>query len=79
MKLNKKYFIASSIRMMRFLYSLGFEKESFINPKGHENWKFEHTSELQESLDFYFYMREKLKGVNGNGKTIYKRMDKTRR
>ena len=44
---------------MRFLYSLGFEKESYINSKGKENWRFEHTNDLQESLDFYFYMRKK--------------------
>jgi len=59
MKLNKKYFNASSVRMMRFLYSLGFDKESYINPKGKENWRFEYTSELQESLNFYYYMRNK--------------------
>lgn len=47
--------------MMRFLYALGFEKESYINNKNKENWRFEHTNDLQESLDFYFYMREKSK------------------
>ena len=61
MKLNRKIFNVSSIRMMRFLYSLGFDKESYVNTKGKENWRFEHTSDLQESLDFYFYMRKKTK------------------
>ena len=46
---------------MRFLYALGFNKESFINDNSKENWRFEHTSDLQESLDFYFYMRNKNK------------------
>ena len=43
---------------MRFLYSLGFEKESYINSNGKENWRFKHTNDLQKSLDFYFYMRK---------------------
>jgi hypothetical protein len=43
---------------MRFLYSLGFNKESFINDKGKENWRFKHTNDLQKSLDFYFFMRK---------------------
>lgn len=66
--MNKKYFNASSGRLMRFLYALGFQKESFINEKGYENWKFEHTCELQEALDFYFYMRKKNMEINENGK-----------
>lgn len=37
----KKYFIASSKRLMRYLYALGFQKESFINSNNYENWKFE--------------------------------------
>jgi hypothetical protein len=52
-----KIFNCSSVRLQRYLYSLGFEKESYINEKGKENWKFEHTNDLQQSLDFYFYMR----------------------
>jgi len=64
-----KYFNASSLRLSRYLYALGFQKQSFINKNGIENWKFEHSSDLQESLDFYFYMRNKNKiGVNENGK-----------
>ena len=58
---NKKYFNVSSVRLMRFLYSLGFDKESYINSNGKENWIFEKSNDLQESLDFYFYMRKKNK------------------
>lgn len=59
---------------MRFLYSLGFDKKSFINDNGYENWKFEHTNELQEALDFYFEFRSKnfKKGVNENEQTKIK-------
>lgn len=56
------YFRCGSIRLMRFLYSLGFEKTSVIDEKtGEENWLFEKTDKLQESLNFYFYMRKKNK------------------
>lgn len=58
---NKKFFNVSSIRMMRFLYSLGFDKESYINSSGKENWRFYKSDNLQEALDFYFYMRSKNK------------------
>ena len=57
--MNINYYNVSSIRLMRFLYALGFEKESYINAKGKENWRFEKSDDLQESLDFYFYMRKK--------------------
>lgn len=56
---KEKYYNVSSLRLMRFLYSLGFEKESYINSKGKENWRFKESSDLKESLDFYFYMRKK--------------------
>lgn len=66
---NNKY-RCQSIRLSRFLYSLGFDKESVIN-NDKENWLFERSPELQECLDFFFYMRKKLKnqrikGVNEN-------------
>ena len=54
---NKK-FIVDGIRLQRYLYALGFDKKSFINSYGKENWEFEHTDDLQKSLDFYFYMRD---------------------
>lgn len=57
--MNKDYFNVSSVRLMRFLYALGFEKESYFNTKGKENWRFKYSLDLQESLDFYFYMRKK--------------------
>lgn len=57
--MSEKYFNVSSVRMMRFLYALGFEKKSYINPKGKENWRFEKSNDLQEALDFFFYMRNK--------------------
>ena len=59
--MNKQYYNVSSVRLMRFLYTLGFEKESYINAKGKENWRFEKSNDLQESLDFFFYMRNKHK------------------
>ena len=58
---NKKYYHVSSVRLMRFLYSLGFDKQSYINKNQKENWRFEKTETLQEALDFYFYMRKKEK------------------
>ena len=45
-------------RLSKYLYSLGFTRESF-NLDGNEYWLFEKSNELQESLDFYFYMRAK--------------------
>lgn len=54
-----KYYNVSSIRLMRFLYALGFEKESYINNKQKENWRFIKSDALQEALDFYYYMRNK--------------------
>ena len=45
-------------RLSKYLYSLGFNREcKYINEK--EYWFFEESSDLQESLDFYFYMRRK--------------------
>lgn len=56
---KQDYYNVSSVRLMRFLYSLGFEKESYINKQNKENWRFIKSDDLQESLDFYFYMRKK--------------------
>ena len=49
-----------SVRLCRFLYSLGFDKQSIII-NGNENWLFDKSPELQECLDFYFYFRKKMK------------------
>lgn len=57
--MNKDYFNVSSVRLMRFLYSLGFEKESYFTKQNKENWRFEKSDALQEALDFFFYMRNK--------------------
>ena len=64
-----KYFYASSVRMMRYLYALGFEKESFVNANGCENWKFAYTPLLQDCLDFYFAMRKKNKELIDGSKS----------
>lgn len=53
-----KKFKCESIRLCRYLYSLGFDKESIIE-NGKEYWLFQKSNELQESLDFFFYMRKK--------------------
>lgn len=52
-----------SVRLCRFLYSLGFDKES-IQYNGKEAWLFDKSKELQESLNFFFYMRKKIKEIN---------------
>ncbi len=55
----KNYYNVSSLRLMRFLFALGFDKESYINPKGKENWRFENNENLQIALKFYRDMRSK--------------------
>lgn len=70
-------FTCGSIRLSRYLYSLGFDKESII-VNGQENWLFDKSPQLQEALDFFFYFREKIKnkGVNENANnTTGKSMD----
>lgn len=57
--MNNK-FKCESVRLCRFLYSLGFDKESIIENEK-EYWLFERSQELQNSLDFFFSMRKKLK------------------
>lgn len=37
--MNNEYFNILSLRLIRFLYSLGFDKEGYINSKGKENWR----------------------------------------
>ena len=75
----KNKYRCESVRLCRFLYGLGFDKES-IEYKGQEAWLFEKTNELQESLDFFFYMRKKIKnlkfkGANEHGTDHSKKMD----
>ena len=50
-----------SIRLCRFLYSLGFDKKSEIDENNKEYWTFERSQDLQKSLDFFFSMRKKLR------------------
>lgn len=73
-------FRCGSIRLSRYLYSLGFNKESII-VNGQENWLFEKNPDLQEALDFFFYFRKKInKGVNENAdNTKGKNLDDRRR
>lgn len=57
--MNNK-FKCESVRLCRFLYSLGFNKETKTNEFGIEYWLFERSPELQKSLDFFFSMRKKI-------------------
>ena len=56
-KLNNKY-KCEYVRLCRFLYSLGFDKESKFDKNGKEYWLFERSQDLQKSLDFFFIMRK---------------------
>lgn len=44
-------------RLSKYLYSLGFDRECMFDKI--EYWLFKESSELNEALDFYFYMRKK--------------------
>lgn len=46
-------------RLSKYLYSLGFERKSFIDNKNNEYWMYKKSDSFYEALDFYFYMREK--------------------
>ena len=45
----------NSIRLSRYLYSLGFEKISKRDENGNEYWLFKRSTNLQKALDFLFY------------------------
>lgn len=64
--MNKNKYRCESVRLCRFLYGLGFDKES-IEYNGQEAWLFEKSDELQESLDFFFIMRKKIKDKKFKG------------
>lgn len=49
-------FKCKSLRMCRYLYSLGFEKKT-VYENGKEYWIFEESNRLNKALDFFFYMR----------------------
>lgn len=57
-KMKNEYFNVSSVRLMRYLYALGFEKQSYMNKQNKENWRFKKSTLLNEALDFYFYARK---------------------
>ena len=59
--MEKKFYNVSSVRLMRFLYALGFQKESYLNNNGKENWRFIYDDNLSEALDFYHRMRKRNK------------------
>ena len=51
----------NSIRLSRYLYSLGFEKISKRDENGNEYWLFKRSTNLQKALDFFFIMRKQLR------------------
>ncbi len=57
----KNKFMCKSVRLCRFLYGLGFDKESIFE-NGKEYWLFEKSDDLQESLNFFFLYERKTKG-----------------
>ena len=63
--MNKKYFKAESVRLARFLYSLGFNKTS-VYEGTREYWEFKKTPLLDEALKFYFYFRKKIRSECNN-------------
>lgn len=46
---------------MRFLYALGFDKESYFDKNNKENWRFLINEDLLKSIDFYHEIRKKNK------------------
>lgn len=80
----KDKYKCESVRLCRYLYGLGFDKESKFDENNKEYWLFERSPELQSSLDFFFDMRKKLKdkksnGANENDTTKNKKMDGRRK
>lgn len=49
-------------RLSKYLYSLGFDRECGFDKNKNEFWLFQKSSEIEESLDFYFYMRKRNRG-----------------
>lgn len=62
-EIKMKKYKCESIRLCRFLYSLGFDKQSKYDSNGIEYWEFDWSNELQNSLSFFFSMRRKIKQV----------------
>lgn len=59
--MEHRIYNVSTVRLMRFLYALGFEKEGYIAPSGKENWRFLWSDDLARALDFYHVMRKRNK------------------
>lgn len=55
------YYKCESIRLCRYLYSLGFDKISKFDMNKKEYWLFKRSDELQIALNFFFSMRKKVK------------------
>ena len=56
--MENKYKVKNK-RLSKYLYSLGFNRECYINDNKTEYWLFDKSDVLKEALDFYFYMRDK--------------------
>lgn len=56
--MNKKIYNVSSARVARYLYALGFDKESYVAPSGKENWRFQKSQELEEAMSFFYRIRD---------------------
>lgn len=57
--MKKEIYNVSSTRMARFLYLLGFDKESWFDKSGKERWRFEKTDDLLKAVAFYKMVRER--------------------
>ena len=57
----KEYYNVSQLRVCWYLYSLGFEKESWFDKNGKEHWRFEKTDDLIVAMDFYKKWEIKIK------------------
>ena len=56
--MENKYKVKNK-RLSKYLYSLGFDREYYIDGDKMEYWLFKKSNTLKEALDFYFYMRSK--------------------
>lgn len=54
-----------SKRLSKYLYSLGFDKQSKYE-NNNEIWLYEKSKELDEALDFYFAFRNKMSKLQEN-------------
>ena len=54
-----------SKRLSKYLYSLGFDKQSKYE-NNNEVWLYKKSKELDEALDFYFAFRNKMSKLQEN-------------